>query len=370
MRRHFRLGLLMALGGCIAGAGGNGAAPSGSVRAATTACPPSPAPQLFADALCLCEDFANVGTALVAHGANGTPAAIGVNGRTLLVGDNATDGAWSAYGGLGGTGTLLASGDVTTTGDLIGVGRVDVGGDLSVGGNLEGVGQLSVAGTLRVAGQRLTLGSDDVHATGPYSAPAGPPCACDGPSFLDVAAKVTAARARNDNAKQGLPTSLTAVGASSLTLPTGSYYFDHLETVGQARFTIDGVVALYLDGSIDAVGAEQFQLAAGATLDVYVSGAVRTVGSLTLGADPSALRLYVGGGAAALISVGIQDLAATIYAPTAQIAFVGDTTIHGALFGKSLLGVGQLAIDYFAPAAPPATQCPPAPPSPPSGPIE
>jgi hypothetical protein len=355
MRRQLGIGLVIALGGCTLGQ----SADPGATQAAVSSCPPSPAPQLFQNALCLCQDFANVGTALIAHGTNGAPATIGVNGRSLIVGDDSVDGSWISYQGLSGTGALSTGGDVVTTGDVAGVGKLAVGGDLSIGGNLEDVGQLSVAGTLRVAGQRLTLGADSVHATGAYSAPAAPPCPCDGASFLDVAAKVAGARTANDNAKIGLPTSLAAVGKSDVTLPTGSFYFDHVETVGSAHFSINGVVALYLDGSIDAVGKEQFTLAAGATLDIYVAGAVHTVGSLTLGSDPSLVRLYVGGNDAAVLSVGAQDLSATIYAPTAQIAFVGDTTIHGALFGKNLAGVGKLSIDYSAPQAPSPAQCPP-----------
>jgi hypothetical protein len=150
------------------------------------------------------------------------------------------------------------------------------------------------------------------------------------------------------------------VGKNAVTLPTGSYYFDHVETIGLAHFVVDGVVALYLDGSLDAVGAELVEIKPGAQLDLYVSGAVRTVGALKLGDDPSALRLYVGGKDASVLSVGLQEIAGAIYAPTAEIAFVGDTTIHGALFGKDLAGVGLFSIDYTQPSAPGQNQCPPA----------
>ncbi len=355
MLRHTVRSLVpLALAGCLGGANGDPGAASQSVGS----CPPSPAPGLFADALCLCGNLASVGTALVTQSANGGAASVGVNGHSDIVGDDQIGGSFVAYAGASGVGSVTVHDDLMTTGDLAGVGRVDVGHDLSVGGNLADVGVLSVGGSLRVQGQRVGLGLSTVQATGPYQAPAGPPCACDGSTFLDVAARVAAAKGMNDNAAHGLATSLAVVGKNEVTLTTGSYYFDHVETVGLLHFTIDGVVALYIDGSLDAVGAENVALKPGATLDLYVSGAVRTVGKLDLGSDPSAVRLYIGGGGGgALVTVGEQTLSAAIYAPTARVAFVGDTTIHGALFAHDLDGVGRLAIDYSAPQAPAPGQC-------------
>jgi hypothetical protein len=352
--KRFACLLALGLGGCLGGMGGT----TGSQQAVSP-CPPTPAPTVFQNALCLCQDFDSVGASIAAHGANGQAASVGVNGRSNVVGLDSVDGSWAAYGGMSGTGRVHVNGDLVTTADLDGVGEVDVGGDLSVGGSISSVGALSVGGTLRVAGNDATLGLDQVHATGPYAAPAGPPCACDGATFLDVAAKVAAAKTQNDNAAHGLATSLATVGLSAITLSTGSYYFDHVETIGAIKITIDGVVALYLDGSLDTVGAEQFDVKPNATLDLYVSGAVRTVGALGLGSDPASVRLYVGGANAAVLSVGLQELSAMIYAPTAQIAFVGATLIHGAVFGRDLDGVGLLTLDYTAPAAPNPNQCTP-----------
>ena len=343
-----------ALAGCVTGSD-PGAGP-GSLNQAVGNCPPSPAGTVFQNALCLCDDLAGVGT-LTTHAPAGGAASVGVNGRSEVVGRDVVDGAWASYAGMSGVGSAKVRDALSTTGDLTGVGRVEVGGDLSVGGNLEGVGELSVGGTLRVKGQRFTLGPATVAATGGYSAPAAPPCACNGSSFVDVSQRVAAAKAKNDNAAHGLPTSLAVVGDNEIQLTTGSYYFDHVETVGRAHFVIDGVVALFFDGSLDAVGKELVELKPGATLDLYVAGALRTVGELALGSDPSSVRLYVGGAGGALLTVGAQQLSAMIYAPTAHIAFVGDTEVHGALFGRDLAGVGRLTIDYSAPQAPNPGQC-------------
>lgn len=342
--------LSLALVGCGGAGPGSSDSPLGS-------CPPSPAPGLFANALCLCGDLASVGASITTSSPAGA-ASVGVNGRSAIVGDDHVGGSFAAYGGVAGTGRLHVDDDLTTPANVTGVGLLSVGHDLSVGGDLTGVGELAVGGTLRVAGARQTLGLAQVAATGAYSAPAGPPCPCDGSTFIDVAAHVAAAKAKNDNGAHGLPTSLAAVGAESVTLPTGSYYFDHVETVGRAHFVVDGVVALYLDGSLDAVGDELVELKPNATLDLWVAGAVRTVGRLAFGGDPSAVRLYVGGaGGGAVLSVGLQELSGAIYAPTARVAFVGDTTIHGALFAHDLDGVGLFSIDYAAPQAPPPAQC-------------
>jgi hypothetical protein len=350
-----RLSLLALISGSLLGCGGVGS--TGNTQQAVGNCPPSPAPVVFQNALCLCGDLAEVGASIATRSASGAAASVGVNGRSDIVGFNDVQGTWTAYGGLSGTGDVRVKKDLLTTGDLTGVGAVDVGGDLSVGGDLTGVGLVSVGGTLRVAGQNTTIGLDQIGASGPYQAPAAPPCDCDGSKFFDVAGAVTAAKAKNDNGAHGLPTSLAAIGVQQVALSTGSYYFDHVETIGLAHFVVDGVVALYLDGSIDAVGAEWIEVKPGATLDLYVSGAVRTVGALGLGSDPSSVRLYVGGKDAAVLSVGLEELSASIYAPTAQVAFVGATLIHGSLFAHDLDGVGLFAIDYAAPQAPTPGQC-------------
>ncbi|HWE27739.1 MAG TPA: hypothetical protein VHB97_07045, partial [Polyangia bacterium] len=238
-----RLLVAVAVGGASVAGCGLGSAPSTSSQPLGS-CPPSPAPGLFQNALCLCGDLASVGTAVTTSSATGGAASVGVNGHSAVVGLDDIGGSWSAYDGLDGTGGVRVRDDLVTVGDVAGVGNVDVGHDLAVGGNIADVGELSVGGTLRVQGTKLTLGLSAVQATGAYSAPSGPPCPCDGSTFLDVAELVAAAAATNDNAAHGLPTTLAAVGIQDVLLKTGSYYFDHVATVGRAHFVVDGVVAL------------------------------------------------------------------------------------------------------------------------------
>lgn len=321
-------------------------------------CPGTPAPGLFAGALCVCDGFDNVGSGFVARAAGKDPANIGVNGASNIVGQVTTDGDWVSWNGIDGVGELDVGRDLVTTRDVNGVGHVQVGHDLFAGGNVSNVGDLAVTGTLRVAGAVESVGSLTAGARGPYTAPAAPPCPCDPATFLDVAKEVAQAKDKNDNAAHGLST-LDVVGSQDLTLTTGRYYFANVQTVGSTQILIDGAVALFLDGSLDSVGEDTFQLTDGSQLDLYVSGRLETVGSVAFGnpGDPSAFRLFVGGAGGSISHVGEQDVYGSIYAPAATFEFVGHTNVRGGLFVKNLDGVGSLEISYSRPSAPGTDVC-------------
>ena len=149
------------------------------------------------------------------------------------------------------------------------------------------------------------------------------------------------------------------MGQTDVTLPTGSYYFDKVEFVGSSKVTIQGAVALYIDGRLQTVGQDRFNVPAGSTLDLYVSGGVEQVGSTSLAAgDPGSFRLYVGGTTPVLVGVGQQRISGLIYAPTADLKFVGDTEIDGAVFAKTLDGVGRFTIRHASVTPPPPGVCP------------
>jgi hypothetical protein len=305
---------------------------------------------LFENAVCICEDFNEVGMLTVTEGPGGI-GSVGVNGDTRFVNLTRAAGDWIAYSGFEAVSDTEVGGSLLTAEDASWVGSLGIGGDLGVGGNARGVGLLSVLGTLRVAGDESLLGPVTVGGRGDFEPLAGPPCPCDPDSFFDVTAAVAAARSQNDNQAAGLPTRLASVGANEIRLESGSYYFEDAATVGHTRFIVAGPVSLFVDGSIDAVGAQSFELESGATLDLFVAGGIRTVGWLDAGsaADPEAFRLYLGGSESVLLSVGLQTFHGSIYAPEATIAYVGDTKVVGALFGRELHGVGRLEIAYGAP---------------------
>lgn len=323
-------------------------------QGASAACPSSPAPKLFSRALCLCGDFDQVGELNVRAAPSGAVGSVGVNGNTSLTGNPTVEGSWIAYRGLGGVGNLATTGNVETTGEVSGTGELRVGGDLVVGGDLSGVGQLSVAGKLRVAGKQSLVGNQQVGGLGPYTAPALP-CGCEASQRFDVAGAVAEAKTRNDNAAAQLPT-VDVVGQYNLKLSSGRYYFESVRTLGDSLWQIDGSVAVFIDGNLDQVGDANIDVAPGATLDLYVSGSIHTVGSTRLAARPGAVRLYVGGKAPMLVSVGDLSLVADLYAPEAEVSLVGDARVDGALFAHTLESVGSLALTY-APPAPPADSC-------------
>jgi hypothetical protein len=114
---------------------------------------------------------------------------------------------------------------------------------------------------------------------------------------------------------------------------------------------IEGAVTLAIDGSLVAVGSDKIELAPGATLDLYVAGSVETAGNVQLGDnDPSAFRLYVGGGSDGkdhmLVHAGEQTFRGLIYAPSATVAFAGVTVVEGSIFASDLDYAGTLTVGY------------------------
>jgi hypothetical protein len=305
-------------------------------------CPPT---GVFEHALCVCEELKDVGVLTVRGGAGG-PGSVGVNGAVRMVNASKIEGDFIAYERFGAVQAASVRGELLTTGDANWTGALHVGGDFSVGGDARGIGLLTVDGALRVAGNTGFIGLSGA-AQDAYVAPAGPPCPCDPATFFDVAAAVEAARTQNDNGTIDLGGKLQQIGVRQVTLPSGSYYIEDADTIGVLKFDITGKVALFVDGHVDSVGIEHFHLDADAELDLYVSGGIRSVG-VTAAGDPGAasrLRIYVGGEDSVLLSVGAQVFFGAIYAPQAQVAYVGATHIEGSLFARSLHGVGVLDIE-------------------------
>jgi hypothetical protein len=324
------------------------------------ACGDTPAPSLFEHALCICDDFDEVGDVHVGRGRD--PASIGVNGVSRSVTHTSIDGDWIAHGGLEAAAAIEITGDLTSAKSVDWVGLLEIGGDLSVGGHLTGVGDLRVGGDVAVAGRRSTIGIERIGGVGAYQG-AAPPCNCDPSTFLDVARIVELAKTDNDNAARDIDEAkIFAVGDVALELDTGRYFFRDVTTIGRSRLTIAGAVSIFLDGDLLAIGDDHIEILDGASLDLYVSGSVGTVGHVRFGneADPSAFRLYVGGTKPMELAVGLTSISGTIYAPEAYVGWVGDTHVDGAVFARELDGVGRLDVSYTRPTAVdvPPGECP------------
>lgn len=309
---------------------------------------------VFAESVCVCGDFTDVGNLVVGKSREQDNASLVVMGTTKAINNFQVRGDFKPHGGLEATGNLEVTGNLQSAGTVDDVGNIEVGGSLHAGGDLKGIGRLSVSQELAVGGQNSFIGYMEAGSEVAYQPVAEPACGCAEDQILDVAGAVAAAKVANDNAANGVPTSVRNLGATAIKLTAGSYYLTDLEAIGATGLSIDGAVSLYLDGDLVHVGAAWVHLEPGASLDMYVSGSVKTIGHVDLGNkwEPSQFRLYIGGSEEASLNVGNQIFNGAIYAPKADITYVGNTQIRGALTVHEIHGVGNLEIGYAAPSCP------------------
>lgn len=332
------------------GAGHTGATPSHGGRAC------SAAPRLLPTAVCVCGDVSHAGKLTVEAPAGGA-ANVGVEGDVGFAAGTSVDGSLWSRRGLHFAGDLSVRDNLWVRDEMSFAGSLKVGQNLAVGGDLSGAGDASVGSSLFVLGEASVAG-DLTASRQEYIEPATSPCGCEGPGLFDVAGAVKAARERNDNGSLPTRADQVFVGATTLTLTEGRYFFENMTSVGQTKIVIEGQVHLFIDGSLDLVGKQQIELAPGATLDLYVNGSVATVGDVSFGdaARPEAFRLYLGGVGSALVGAGDRAFHGMIYAPTADLSFAGDTLIDGALYARSLSYAGDLRVRYARPT--PSAGCP------------
>jgi hypothetical protein len=353
-------------GGSGSGAGGNGSngggvGGSGGGTVPPNYCPGSPGGNLIANALCLCGDLRDIGNFVVDANSPTASGSIGVNGASTLINHLDVAGSYVAYGGLSDAGDTVVHESLTCAADVGIAGNVEVTHDLSVGGNLSGFGRVAVAGTLRVGGADQMIGFQQIAAKGGYTAPALP-CPCDPASLFDVAGAIAAAKASSSTTVLATLPSGT-IGVQDIELPSGVYYQADAATIGYERLHVTGAVSLYVDGRLDEIGADRIVIDPGASLDLYVAGSVNTVGYAGLGdkSAPAAFTLYIGGSDPVTVSIGAQFFHGSIYAPRANIVYIGDTHIQGGLFANQLSGTGQLVIGGQVPFSTSGGGCPPTP---------
>ncbi len=324
------------------------------------------APNVFLNAICSCQDLEEVGT-LTTHALTGA-ASVAVNGRTDAITGADIAGSFTPYNGLTAGAHLVVRDDVITTETVDGAGVFSIGGDLSVGGDLNFGGELTVGGMLRLANPASVIIPIHSGGSGPYAAPAAPPCSCDASTFLPISQEIANAALHNDNAAHGLSTDGGSfLGVGQITLPTGSYYFHDVTHLDVGKINIQGSVSVYFDGTSINVGVGQFSVAAGSSLDLYIGGSLTTAGGVALGdySHPEKFRLFVGGAGSTVATAGEQAWSGLIYAPQADIEFVGATEVHGAVFANSLTWGGALDVSYIGGVLSAGSSCP-TPPAPPT----
>lgn len=328
----------------LPGGGGNNGAPK------PDPCKPDEAPSVFKNALCLCGDLTEAGALLVKNGDTQDPASLGINGFFKAVAHVDIDGSLAAYGGLEALANVEVAKSFWSAANVNFGGRLAVGKDLNVGGSLFGVGALSVGGVMGVAGAQTVLGGKEVGQLGAYSPLPGPPCACGPNQVLDVRARVAAARTQNDNGAVGLPQNpVNLIGKTELVLNSGRYYFASKAAIGYTKIVANGAVKLFVEDDLEAIGYDRFEVKSGSSLDVYVSGNLKTVGNMVLGDKhhPSAFRVYIAGSHDVTVQVGNNEFRGSIYAPNAKIVWVGRTKVEGSLFAKSISAAGLVEL-YFS----------------------
>ena len=357
------LGLALGIAGCgLPGAdeeSDSDAETESQARSAVQAAGCVPEQHIDQHALCICDDLSGVGRVTTRRSVHGE-SSIAANGAIFLVSETTIEGSVLAYRGFDSVSDALIEGDLSSAFDVSSVGKLEVGGNLQAGGDLSSVGGLTISGTAGVAGEVSVVGEQSIASWGSYDTQAAP-CGCSGDNYFDVATAVADAALNNNNVEVGLDTEgARTAGTTELSLPSGRYYIKATELVGNTTITAAGQVALFVDGSLDLVGDSQLTIAEGGSLDLYVAGDVSSVGALSAGAPDKPFRLLVGGNESVLLAVGEQTFYGEIYAPSAAIELVGDTLVVGALFAKSLDGVGELTLEnggLFS--TPPATCLPP-----------
>jgi hypothetical protein len=323
------------------GNGTNGANGGGGGFVQT--CSPSSTGSLFGNALCLCGSLHDIGNLVVHKSQPGASASVGVDGVARMINHSEIGDSFAAWGGLDDIGYTAVHHDIISSSNVAVAGDLDVDHDLSVGGNLSGLGRVAVGGTLRVAGADEMLGWQQASSRGSYSPLPAAPCPCDAASLFDVAGAVAAAKP-SATVLSSQPTG--SIGVEVVTLGSGAYYSADAATIGLEKLHITGAVSLFVDGTLDEIGADRISIDPGATLDLYVSAGVNTIGFAGLGdaTSPASFRLYVGGAAPVTLNVGAQWFHGSIYAPKANLIYVGDTNVAGGLFANELVGTGQLVI--------------------------
>lgn len=251
-------------------------------------------------------------------------------------------------GGVQAGATLSVAGDLDAGGDL---GRpaslVTVGGSARIGGSV-GVTSLGVGGTLTVPIDATLSGTITAASTTRGPVDVAPPCPCDAASALDVAAFVAQRRVTNDNASIPLASSaLSQVStATTLPLPSGSFYLDGVTGGASITLRATGKTALYIGGGVNVSGPLAIELDPGAELDIFVAGSVSLSASARIGDPrrPGALRLWVAGGTLNVPSDA--QLASLLYAPTSDLVFGTPTDVFGAVLVLHVLNHASLSVHY------------------------
>ncbi len=135
-------------------------------------------------------------------------------------------------------------------------------------------------------------------------------------------------------------------------LDTGNYQLSSLSLSGQARVLVRGDAVLYVKGSFAMTGQAQIEIAAGASLKVYVAGDVDLKGNGIMNANVDALKfgLYGLPTCTSIAMGGNASFTGTIYAPQATFSAGGGGNNQydcvGAVIANSISMNGHFSFHY------------------------
>jgi len=171
------------------------------------------------------------------------------------------------------------------------------------------------------------------------------PCPCTNRIALDIPGIVADAAIENENASIGLaPDALTnPVAAKTLTLPCGRYYLESITSSVPVAIVATGHVALFVERSVDVLPLT-ISIAAGASLDLFVGDTIALASPSRIGdpANPSSLRIYVGG--ASSIAVESGAVLAGEVLTNGSLALPSGFELHGGLIGPDIVLGGGVEV--------------------------
>lgn len=252
-------------------------------------------------------------------------------------------------GGVPLMGDLVIGGNLLDQGPLLGAHSVTVGGNARIAGDVR-LDRFQVAASCSVApGSALEVASGAPSATREPVAIAAP-CRCDG--ALDLASILDRARVDNDNVALGLDANnaLRAIDAPlERSLPCGRYYVRDISAQRPITLHVTGRVALLVQNRIwiDTAASLTIDLADGAELDLFVGQDISASGLVSIGAAsaPSRTRIFFGT-SDTLSFAATTTVAATLYAPHAELVTSGTFELFGAALVRRSAAAASLRLHY------------------------
>lgn len=311
----------------------------------------------FMNALCTCEE-AHVAGYLRSRAFNSKAStsvalggSVGINGTYVTAGFTDVGGAFSIAGSqsLSFAGYLKTGGDLRTQGKTTVPGYTEVGRDLWIADGYTAVGPLTVHRDLYGSTPVMAIPLEVEGNKIPQAVTVPPPCPCGANEILNVDGLVNEAKTKNDNAKDGIDPSMlnVLIGNVEVTLPCGKIYFDRIGGIGNVIFNVTGRVAVFVGGDVANTGNLEFRLAAGAEIDLFISGNLAVTGRALFGEKdrPAASRIYVGGSGNVLLT-GFTEFVGNLYAPRSLVQGVGFENVYGSIFAGNFVSPGYANFVY------------------------